>query len=209
MPRSRKPKSPPERPPLIGLTGAIGAGKSAALAAFARHGAAVLDSDAVVHRLYEREDVRRAVAERLGPGVLRPDGTVDRAVVAQRIFADDELRRWLEGLLHPLVGQEFAAWVRAEKGRQPPPRALVQEVPLLFETGGETRYDRTLVIVADDRVRRERIAGRGGLDRLEERESRLLTNGERIARADDVIPNDGEPADLDRAIADYLDRLGC
>jgi dephospho-CoA kinase len=209
MPRSTNPRTRSDRPPLIGLTGAIGAGKSAALAAFARHGAAVLDSDAVVHRLYDREDVRHAVADRLGADVLRADGTVDRAAVARRIFADDELRQWLEGLLHPLVGQEFAAWAEAETGRRPPPRALVQEVPLLFETGGETRYDRTLVIVADDRVRRERIAGRGGLDRLEERESRLLTNAERIERADDVIANDGEPEDLDRAIADYLDRLGC
>jgi dephospho-CoA kinase len=205
MPRPRNPKSPPERPPLIGLTGAIGAGKSAALAAFARHGAAVLDSDAVVHKLYEREDVRRAVAGRLGEGVLKPDGTVDRAEVARRIFPDESLRIWLEGLLHPLVGEEFAAWAADQAERRP--RALVHEVPLLFETGADARYDRTLVIVAAPDTRRRRIADRGGLDRLAERESRLLSDEERVERADDVISNDGDPDDLDRAIAAYLDRL--
>ena len=89
-----------ESPPSIGLTGSIGAGKSAALEAFARHGAAVLESDRIVHALYDRADVRDAVSERLGSAVRRVDGSIDRGRVAELVFAEPELRQWLEDLIH-------------------------------------------------------------------------------------------------------------
>src|SRR5215207_7028077 len=96
-PTARPPSSGDRRRPLlVGLTGAIGAGKSAALAAFARHGAAVLSSDGVVHDLYRTPAVRDAVVARLGPGVLGADGEVDRSAVGARVFGDAELIAWLE-----------------------------------------------------------------------------------------------------------------
>jgi dephospho-CoA kinase len=189
------------------LTGTIGAGKSAALASFARHGAAVLDSDAIVHALYATEHVRDAVVAQLGVDVLDDDGDVDRAAVARLVFADDDLRRWLEGLIHPLVAEAVVEWVAARCAEEPPARALVHEVPLLFEAAVDDRYDRTLVITAAAEVRHRRIAARGGLEGLAEREARLLPEAEKLARADDVIVNDGDLVDLDREVAAYLDRI--
>jgi dephospho-CoA kinase len=195
------------RPPLIGLTGTIGAGKSTALAAFARHGCAVLDADAVVHDLYRRADVRDTVARKLGAGVIGRDGAIDRAAVARCIFGDDALRAWLEGYIHPLVGEASRAWRRQAEAAEPPPRALVEEVQLLFEGDHREAYDRTLVVTASQRIRHARLADRGPLERLEAREARLLPEAEKVALADDVLVNDGDVADLDRAVAEYLDRV--
>lgn len=169
----------------------------------------MLDSDRVVHDLYRRPDVRDAVVDRLGGAVVGADGEIDRAAVAARVFADDELRRWLERLIHPLVARVVEDWVNEARARATPPRALVQEVALLFETGGAGRYDRTLVIAAAPEVRRRRVAARGGMERLDEREARLLPDREKAARADDVIVNDGDLTALDERIAAYLDQLPC
>ena len=136
-------------PPFVALTGGIGAGKSEALAALARLGAATLSTDAVVHELYSDPEVRDAVAARWGPDVA-PGGTVDRAAVARRAFGAPAERAWLEGLLWPRVGARVAAWRATEAARTPPPPALVVETPLLFEAGLEGLYDATLAVVADE-----------------------------------------------------------
>jgi dephospho-CoA kinase len=197
----------PRRPPVIGLTGTIGAGKSTALAAFARHGCAVLDADAVVHDLYRTARVRDAVVARLGPGVLGRDGAIDRSAVARAIFADDDLRTWLEQFIHPLVHDEAVAWRDAALAADPPPRAVVEEVQLLFEGDRVDAYDRTLVVTAAPEIRRGRLVARGRLEGLAAREARLLPEALKAERADDVIVNDGDVAALDRAVATYLDRI--
>src|SRR6478672_5193196 len=112
----------------------MGAGKSTALAALRRLGAEVLSSDAVVHELYAGPELRDAVVARWGEEVA-PDGVVDRAAVAQRAFAGEEERRWLELQIWPLVGARVAAWLEAARTREPAPAAAVVEVPLLFEAG--------------------------------------------------------------------------
>lgn len=196
-----------DRPIAIGLTGSIGAGKSAALAAFARHGAAVLDSDAVVHALYLRPAVQAAVTGRFGPAVVLSDGSIDRAALGRIVFADPAALAWLEALLHPLVGEASERWTERERARADPPRVLVQEVQLLFEGDGAHGFDRTLLIDAPDTVRHARIAARGSLARVAEREARLLPAAERRLLADDVIVNDGDLVALDDAIRLYLDRL--
>ena len=111
------------RPPFVGLTGGIGAGKSEALAALARLGAATLSTDAVVHELYVGPEVRDAVVARWGADVA-PGGVVDRPAVARHAFAAPEERAWLEGLLWPLVGARVAAWREEQESHDPPPRAL-------------------------------------------------------------------------------------
>ncbi len=111
----------------------------------------------VVHELYGSDEVRDAVTERWGPEVA-PDGTVDRAAVAQRAFAAPDERAWLEGLLWPLVGARVAQWRAAVGEVDPPPRAAVVETPLLFEAGLEGGYDATIAVVADEDVRAERAA---------------------------------------------------
>ena len=139
--------------PFIGLTGGIGAGKSTALAALERLGAATLSTDAVVHELYGSDEVRDAVVARWGAGVA-PNGEVDRAAVAARAFASDEDRAWLEELLWPRVGARVAGWREEVGARRPPPPAAVVEVPLLFEAGMEGGFDAT------DRGRRRRAGAR-------------------------------------------------
>ena len=192
-------------PPFVGLTGGIGAGKSEALAALARLGAATLSTDAVVHALYGEPEVVAAVTERWGPEVA-PGGTVDRAAVARHAFAAAGERAWLERLLWPRVGARVAAWRAAEAARTPPPRALVVETPLLFEAGLQRAYDATLVVVADEAIRTQRAAARGhqGID---ERTARQLTQAEKAARADFIVRNDRDLAALEQELSAVLEKL--
>src|SRR3954447_6877657 len=112
----------------------MGAGKSTALAVLEELGAATLSTDRVVHELYEDDEVRDLVVARWGEDVA-PGGTVDRAKVGERVFADPGEREWLEPPLWPRVRARVAAWRTAQSDREPPPRALVVETPLLFEAG--------------------------------------------------------------------------
>jgi len=188
--------------PFVGLTGGMGAGKSEALRALERLGAATLSSDAVVHELYESDEVRDLLVERLGPGVA-PGGRVDRGLVAEAVFADPELRAWLEGIIWPRVGARIAEW-RAELERRPqPPRAAVVEVPLLFESGMEAVFDHTIAVVADDEIRLRRTAERDHAA-LAEREARQLSQEEKARRADFTVRNDGTISELEEELSRVL-----
>ena len=188
-------------PPFVGLTGGIGAGKSAALAALERLGAATLSTDAVVHELYADPEVVAAVRDRWGDEVA-PDGTVDRAAVARRAFATPEDRGWLEGLLWPRVGERMIAW-REEHADAP---ALVVEVPLLFESGMDQAFDATIAVIADETIREQR-AGARGHEALDERTQRQLPQSEKADRATWVVRNDGTPEELEHALSDILGKL--
>lgn len=196
-----------ERVPFVGLTGGMGAGKSTALAQLERLGAAVLSTDAVVHELYAGEPLREAVVERWGEEVVAPDGVVDRSAVAARVFADDAERAWLEDLLWPLVGERIGQWLAEVRASRPAPRAAVVEVPLLFEAGMDGVYDATVAVIADERVRRERAAGRGHA-LAEARAERQLSQEEKARRATFTIHNDGDERDLLAQLSAVLDKLG-
>jgi dephospho-CoA kinase len=189
--------------PFVGLTGGLGAGKSTALAALERLGAATLSTDAVVHELYASDEVRDAVVERWGDEVA-PDGVVDRQAVARCAFASDEERAWLEQLIWPLVGARVAAFRQEAMASEP--KAAVVETPLLFEAGLDGMYDATIAVIADDAVRNERAALRGhhGLD---ERNARQLPQSEKAQRATFVVVNDGTVEDLERKLSDVLGKL--
>jgi len=175
------------RPVAVAVTGGIGAGKSEALAAFARHGAATLSADQVVHDLIEGDaGVRAALEERFG--------TTERGKIAEIVFAEPAELEWLEQLLHPRVRERTDAWLDEVEA----PVAVV-EIPLLYETGGESRFDKVVVVSAPDEVRRGRSRAAGGA-----REARLLPNAEKAARADYVYENAGSLADLDRFVAAVL-----
>jgi len=188
--------------PFVGLTGGIGAGKSEALAALERLGAATLSSDAVVHDILATEDAREALVERLGEEVA-PGGEVDRGAVARAVFGDAEAREWLEGYLWPRVGERIAAWRGELAARQPRPRAAIVEVPLLFESGMEGVFDKTLAVVADDGLRAERIGVRGH-EGVESREERQLDQHEKASRADFSVRNDGSVAELEQELSRVL-----
>ena len=189
----------------IGLTGGIGSGKSEALAACRRAGAAVLSTDQVVHDLLGTDEVRDLLAARWGDAVLA-DGRIDRAAVAQIVFNQPDELRWLEERLFPLVGAEMAGWRAELEASSDPPRAAVVEVPLLFEAGVEGAFDTTVAVVADERLRAER-AGSRDHEAIMERAARQLSQDEKASRADHVIRNDGSLEDLERAVAELLDRL--
>ncbi len=128
------------RVPFVGLTGGIAAGKSEALEAFERLGAATLSTDAVVHELLTTGEVRDMLVERFGDDVA-PGGEIDRGKVAEVVFGDDEQRKWIEGVLWPRVGRRIWVWRGEQQRRDTRPPAAVVEVPLLFESGMQDAFD--------------------------------------------------------------------
>jgi dephospho-CoA kinase len=178
------------RPRRVAITGGIGAGKSAALRAFARHGAAVSSSDEIVHDLIEHdEEVRTALIERLG--------TTERSEIASIVFADRPELDWLEGLLHPRVAERQARWLEQQDAT-----LAVVEIPLLYETGGEKRFDAVVAITAPHQVREARarvpLAGRS---------DRLIPDDEKMRRADFAYVNDGSLEELDAWVARVVEEL--
>ncbi|WCB94777.1 Dephospho-CoA kinase [Baekduia alba] len=194
------------RVPFVGLTGGLGSGKSTALAALGRLGAATLSTDAVVHELYESDAVIDAVVERWGTDVVDADGVVDRGAIARRVFGEPSEREWLEGLLWPLVGARVWAFRTGQEDADPAPKAAVVETPLLFEAGMHEMYDATIAVVADEDVRRARAAARGH-EAVDERAARQLTQDEKAQRATFVVQNDGTEADLESALSSVLGKL--
>jgi dephospho-CoA kinase len=190
--------------PFVGLTGGLGAGKSEALSALAELGAATLSTDDVVHALLAGE-LHDPVVERLGPEVA-PDGSIDRALVARRVFGDDESRAWLEGLLWPRVGERVAAWRAALTSAAAQPRAAVVEVPLLFESGMEGAFDYTIAVVADEATRERRAAARGHAA-VASRAGRQLPQEEKALRADFTVRNDGTLEELKASLSRVLAKL--
>jgi len=191
--------------PFVGLTGGLGAGKSEALRALDQLGAATLSTDAVVHDLLASDELRRIVAERLGEEVA-PGGELDRSLIAERVFADQEAREWLEGELWPRVGRRVLEWRQEVEALDPPPRAAIVEVPLLFEAGMEQAFDATIAVVADEAVRTQRAGARGHAS-VEERAGRQLTQEEKAQRADYEIRNEGSLEELRENLSRVLARL--
>ena len=211
-PRNRRSKSVPSstdsdyrsltRPLAVAITGGIGAGKSTALESFRRHGAATVSSDEIVHHLLASDpDVKRALVERFGEEILGDDGAPDRERIAFRVFRDREALDFLEKLLHPLVSREYMAWREQLAALPNPPRVCVTEVPLLYEVGAETRFDKVVVITAPTKLREAR---RG---RADDREARLLPDREKAKRADFTYVNTGTPDQLDAWVAEVMATL--
>jgi dephospho-CoA kinase len=190
------------RPVAVAITGGIGAGKSEALKAFARHGAATVSSDEIVHHLLRRPDVRDAVVARMGHGVVSPAGEIDRGALATVVFNDREAVNWLEELLHPLVSAEYLQW-REQLAELPvAPRVSVTEVPLLYETGSDARFDKVVVVTAPSKLRRARSEVV-----MDDREARLLPDTEKVKRADFSFKNTGSLEELDAFVKSVMAEL--
>jgi len=180
------------RPLAVAVTGGIAAGKSEALAAFARHGAATLSADALVHDLLAHDDeVRNAIRDRWGDAAVG-----DRKRIGEIVFRDRGELEWLEQLLHPKTRAAVDAWL-ATVDR---PLAVV-EIPLLYETGGESRFDAVVVITAPPEVRSRRRDG------FADREARLVPDAEKVERADFAFVNDGSLEALDAFVAGVVEAL--
>jgi dephospho-CoA kinase len=191
------------RPVAVAVTGGIGAGKSEALAAFGRHGAETISSDEIVHRLLRDDpEVRGALLGRFGNRILGEDDQIDRSAIAEIVFADREALDWLEGLLHPLVVEEYMRW-REELAQLPmPPAVSATEVPLLYEVGGQDRFDAVVVVTAPPELRAQRSEVPA-----DQREPRLLPDSVKVAQADFSYVNDGSLEELDAFVAEVVKEL--
>jgi dephospho-CoA kinase len=187
----------------IGLTGALGAGKSEALAALGRLGAATLSTDSLVHELLMTPELRQPLVERWGAEATTEEGGIDRSRVAAIVFERPEELAWLEAELHPRVGERVAAWRDSLPGER---EVAVVEVPLLFETGMDGVFDATVAIVAEDATRARR-AGVRGIAEFEGREARQLPQDEKASRATHVVRNDGTLEQLEAELARLWPKL--
>jgi dephospho-CoA kinase len=191
--------------PFVGLTGGLGAGKSEALRALAELGAVTLSTDAVVHDLLASDELREVITARLGDEVAC-GGRLGRSLIAERVFGDEEARKWLEGELWPRVGKRVAEWKQEVDALDPPPRAAVVEVPLLFESGMDAAFDATIAVVAAEDVRAERAGARGHAS-VAERTGRQLSQEEKASRANYEVRNDGTLDELRERLSRVLARL--
>ena len=146
--------------------------------------------------------MRQAIVERFGEGVLGEDGEIDRSAVAQIVFRDRDELAWLEALLHPLVVREYLRW-RDELAQRPePPAVCATEVPLLYEVGGESRFDAVVVVTAPRKLREARTHVT-----LDDRGSRLLPDRDKVGRADFAYVNTGSLEELDTWVAGVVAEL--
>jgi dephospho-CoA kinase len=169
---------------ILGLTGSIGMGKSTTANFFAEAGVPVHDSDAVVHQLYEGEAV--APVEAAFPGVT-VNGRIDRAKLAAKLVGNPEAIKKLESIVHPLVRAVSEKFIAEQRARSA--RVIVLDIPLLFETGGETRVDAVVVVSAPADVQRARVLGRPGMsaEKLDALLRRQMSDAEKRARAHFIV----------------------
>jgi dephospho-CoA kinase len=184
--------SPVSNPWILGLTGGIGSGKSAAAQCFIDLGVHLVDADNAARWVVEPGRPALAqIAEHFGAGVLQADGTLNRSALRELIFKDPQQRVWLEGLLHPLIREEIRQYLaRAESAY------AILVSPLLLETSQHQMVQRVLVIDVPESVQIERTVLR---DRTNEEQVRAILQAqasreERLSRANDVIVNDRDPA---------------
>jgi dephospho-CoA kinase len=184
---------------MVGLTGGIGAGKSAVAARLAAHGAVVIDSDRLAREAVApgTGGLAEVVAE-FGPEVLASDGSLDRAKLASLVFGDDAARRRLEGIIHPRVRDRTVELIAAA----PPDAVVVNDVPLLVEAGLAKAYELVIVVLADEKTRVERLVHDRGMtpDEATARIRAQATDEQRRAVADVVIVNDGTIEDLHQKV---------
>jgi dephospho-CoA kinase len=189
----------------VGLTGGLGSGKSTVAALFGEHGAVIIDADVVAREVVQAGTPGfAAVVARFGPGVVGPDGELDRAALARIVFADGAALDELNAIVHPLVGSRSAELAAAV----PPGAVVVHDIPLLAENGLADRFDTVVVVEADREIRLARLAERG-LTRAEA-EARMAaqaTDEQRRAIADEIVRNDGDLDSLARQIDRLWDRL--
>jgi dephospho-CoA kinase len=185
---------------LVGLTGGIGAGKSTVAALLTERGAVVIDSDLIARQVVEPgQPALAALVERFGPEILDAEGRLDRPALARVAFADEESRKALEAITHPAIGTEFLR----QMSEAPPDAVVINDVPLLVESGQAANrgYQAVIVVEAPREVRLERLVGRGlTREDAEARMAHQTTDEERRAVATHLVDNAGTPAELEAQV---------
>ncbi len=175
---------------LVGLTGSIGMGKTATAKLFAELGVPVYDADAAVHELYDKDP---GAAEAIGaafPGAIK-GGVVDRAALSKIVTDDPEAFKVLEGIIHPLVAKKQQDWLAARRAEGTD--LVVLDIPLLYETGGEARVDKVVVVSAPVELQRGRVLEREGMteEKLAAILARQVPDEEKCKRADYIVETSG------------------
>lgn len=190
---------------VIGLTGGIGSGKSTVSALLAAKGAVVVDADAIVRDVQQPgTPVFAAMVERFGPGIVAPDGGLDRAAVADLVFNDAEALADLNAIVHPAVG---AAIMGRMEQLGTTDEVVVLDVPLMVESKNAYPVAGLLVVDVDPEVAVRRLVEHRGMREpdVRARMARQATREERLARADRVIDNSGTPDDLGAQVEEVWD----
>lgn len=192
---------------VIGLTGSIGMGKSTVARMFAEEGAPAFDSDAAVHELYAPGGAAVAQVEAAFPGVLTADGGIDRVALSARVVGNEAAIRQLEAIVHPLVRQAQAEFLRTNTYAGT--AAVVLDIPLLFESGGVGLVDKVVVVSAPADVQRARVLARPGMsmEKFEAILARQVPDAEKRARADYVIDTGGTLEATRARVRAVLDHL--
>ncbi len=184
---------------IVALTGGIGSGKSTVANAFANLGATIVDADIISRRVVRPgTDALRAIRDRFGEGMLLPDGTLNRALLRQRIFSSPPDKAWLNALLHPLISQE----TQQEMARAPG-QYIIWVVPLLIENHLQQRANRVLVVDVDIETQVVRTMERDGISRSQIYNilAAQVSREQRLASANDIINNNGHPEDIAACVA--------
>lgn len=191
----------------VALTGGIATGKSYCLSRFASMGVPTIDADRLARdAVAPGTEGLRAVVQRFGAGVIRPDGTLDRQALGAVVFENSTARADLEAIIHPEVYRRINGWFAS---RPPGTRVAIADIPLLFETGHDYDFDAVIVAACDPDEQLRRLTARDGLP-IEAARARLAAQwpiAEKVRRADYVIRTDGSHADTDRQVVDVLGRL--
>jgi dephospho-CoA kinase len=193
----------------VGLTGGIGTGKTTAAKMFADLGCHVLDADAITRDLFKPGDpVQRLVAAAFGPAVVGPDGGIDRKVLGELVFNDEELRRKLNGIVHPAIGQRQREFLDAAEASDPNGIGIV-EAALMVEAGTWRNYDKLIVVTAAPEIQFNRLRERSGLsdDQIGARIASQMPLAEKARFADYLIDNSGSTEETAHRVREIHDRL--
>jgi dephospho-CoA kinase len=200
--------SPPRRTCVVGITGGVATGKSAVTRLFQKRGITVFSADEAA-RAPLTDSVRNAIAEAFGPEMLRPDGSLDRARLAARVFSDPEARERLNRITHPPILRLLCAQIESARKDLPPGSLIAAEVPLLYETELSGWFDYVLVVSASESVQLARLQSRNQLRRAEalRRIRSQMALQDKEARADFLITNNGTYAELEQAVDALIEHL--
>lgn len=187
----------------VGLTGNIGTGKSTVAKLFQKYGANVLDADKVVHNLLEREDIKSKLVKKLGSDILTSEGKIDRKRIAQKVFKNRELLKWLENLLHPEVYKEYEKFCKEKGG------ICVLEAALIFEKGNQCRFHKTVVVYAPKEIAKERAIKYRKLteEEFEKRWNLQMDIEKKKQLADFVINNSGSLEETEKQVKEIIGKL--
>jgi dephospho-CoA kinase len=192
----------------IGLTGGIGAGKSLALKTLQEKKIPILQTDLLSHLLLHDRKIKAQLVKAFGKGILDEDVVIDRKKLAQAAFKSARGQKVLNGIMHPAVRQGVARWIKLQAKQNPVPRAVVVEVPLLFERGFYHFFGGTISVSAGAQLRRKRLKQRGwSLSEIRRREALQWSQERKDQKADWVIYNNGLENDLKCSLFDWADQF--